>query len=95
MTQTSLGQRQDSSTKHGGLGPGTVMAASSRSSQHATEEKPILVVCSERSGSNLIRLMLDAHPLAVAPNTMALGHVGAPAIERSASMVNQLGGSPE
>lgn len=32
-----------------------------------------LLLCSERSGSNLLRCMLDAHPRVYAPNTMALG----------------------
>lgn len=34
-----------------------------------------LLLCSERSGSNLLRCMLDAHPRVFAPNTMALGHL--------------------
>ena len=32
-----------------------------------------LLLCSERSGSNLLRCMVDAHPRVYAPNTMALG----------------------
>jgi Sulfotransferase family len=34
---------------------------------------PSLLLCSERSGSNLLRSLLDAHPDVFAPNTMALG----------------------
>jgi|HubBroStandDraft_6_1064221.scaffolds.fasta_scaffold11082_5 hypothetical protein len=32
-------------------------------------------MCSERSGSNLLRCIFDAHPDVYAPNTMALGHL--------------------
>ena len=38
-------------------------------------ENPVLLFCSERSGSNLLRCLFNAHPDVYAPNTMALGHL--------------------
>jgi hypothetical protein len=44
-----------------------------RNAEHGRASAPALLLCSERSGSNLLRCMLDAHPRVYAPNTMALG----------------------
>lgn len=42
---------------------------------HRHNSKPVLLMCSERSGSNLLRCILDSHTRIYAPNTMALGHL--------------------